>query len=328
MSLGSRVPYTSSSSPPSPASKAWATPVPAGRATTWPVRSAISLVTQPERPLAADHDEQLLLGRVTVRRAVELARRHQLVEQAGGHRAGGAAQLALCGGDGAALQRLDLDVGPVHDVRRPRRGRRELGRADGHRRLPRVGAAGGHPARPQPADVGRGQHAQLHRRALAEHQHLEAVGASPAACVRRGWRRARCSLPARSRTSRRPATRAPNPTEHVEDLLLGRRGDGAEWGFAPGSIRSRFMPTVTLPAAAPSRVHSALRGSPSPAAAGDTSSQWATGAPLIAARPAPARWQSPSRSGSGQASWRRPRAGSPPSRAPRSCAGASWTPRR
>ncbi len=42
MSLVSRVPYSSSSSPCSPPRKAWATPVPAGRDTTLPARTAIS----------------------------------------------------------------------------------------------------------------------------------------------------------------------------------------------------------------------------------------------------------------------------------------------
>ena len=44
MSFGSRVPYMSRVSPPSPARKAWATPVPAGRATTDPRLTGWSVV--------------------------------------------------------------------------------------------------------------------------------------------------------------------------------------------------------------------------------------------------------------------------------------------
>src|SRR5262245_18720416 len=91
MSFGSLVPYVRSVSGPR---NAWGTPG-SRRAADDRARSHRELlVAEQAHALAVEHDEELLLGSVTVRRAIELAFRDYLVAHAGLHGARRATQIA------------------------------------------------------------------------------------------------------------------------------------------------------------------------------------------------------------------------------------------
>ena len=107
-----------------------ATPVPAGRATTWPgaqrvllgALEARSLAAEDQGALAGEDDEELLLGGVAMRRHGELALGDAEMAHAHPDGAGGVRELALVALDVAVRLLLLGNVLEGDDVRRPRRG--------------------------------------------------------------------------------------------------------------------------------------------------------------------------------------------------------------
>ena len=149
---------------------------------------------------------------------------------------------------------LELDLVDVEDVRRARRRlavvravRSSPRRPTGRRRDPRPTGARSDRARArQPADLGRVTRAESEvlKPLLARDERVLVLGS-------RGGSRSRAGVP---RARRRPATRALSRTSTKKtssDAVCECGGVGS----MPGSTRTRFTPTVRVPAAWPSRCH-------------------------------------------------------------------------
>src|SRR4051794_19430673 len=170
---------------------------------------------------AVEHDEQLLLRRMAVRRRRQLPRLDPYLLQAHRDGARGAAEIAPLGCDVAVVPPpVRRHVVDADDVRRPRRRRREVRLARGGVALPwRVARARGHPRGAEPPVAGAGQHAQLGRPTLAEHHDVE-PGWPRAQRVGVGAGQVHEAVAGRHLVGRAVLPGQPVAAEHVEDLLL------------------------------------------------------------------------------------------------------------
>src|SRR5205085_2660403 len=112
----------------------------------------VALVAEEQRALPLEHDEQLLLGAVAMRRPPDLAGRDHVMPHPGAHGADGAPEVADDELRAAARDVTALAVGEVHDPRRPRARIREVRRPGGELTLPRDRPRPRlHPCREEPA---------------------------------------------------------------------------------------------------------------------------------------------------------------------------------
>ena len=233
MSFGSRVPYASRVMPSSPARQG-VRPARAGgprdrapgaHGKLLDLAADARVRVQLQGAAALEDDEDLLLGRVHVRRVHELPRRHDEMREPGPLRPGGVTQVPDDAAHAAVLAVDRLDVREVDDARRPLGQLVPRRRPDSCLAGPRVvlGRTLEHPGRSEPGNPGARQQRVGRVVTLPEREHDEPLvpRADRVRVLEREVNEA-VALPHGEGTLRVavPLIRDPGAREDVEDLLL------------------------------------------------------------------------------------------------------------
>ena len=244
--------------PSSPALIAWARWVPAGRAIVQPARTGNSSISpsgararvELQRAAALEDDEDLLLGRMHVRRVHQLPGWHDVVGEPRALGAGGVTEVARHVSDGCAWSRSAAGTSATLTMRDGRSASAsQVGAPTAASRCPRVvlRCALQHPGRARATRRRPAAAACSRRSAVDRTRARRAPRPRPRSCERARARGGRDSPPARPRT---PPPRR-RPTAPRRRCRRGRRRspppsprDGAEWPIDPRRSRCAAPRTV------------------------------------------------------------------------------------